>query len=262
MSPMPGDTVTLVLSGEIALTDFTKAVTGLQRLVRSLAAEVSPGAKVRWTIDSLEAGSTIATIRGVAQNGEGPVAVQRIAHAYIEVGTALERGEPVPFSLKVQKQARAMTTVLKRSVESMRFETAEADATVTRAGPPAAGSWQLRASSERGAYGAVEGRVQTLTSRGGLRFTLYDLLYDRAVSCYLLQGQEDIMRNAWGRRAVVEGWVTRDPVTGQAQTIRQISAVEVLPELPQGDFRTARGILPVESPDLAPEHVIRRLRDA
>jgi hypothetical protein len=70
------------------------------------------------------------------------------------------------------------------------------------------------------------------------------------------------MRNAWGRRAVVEGWVTRDPATGQAQTIRQISAVEVLPELPQADFRAARGILPVESPEMAPERVIRRLRDA
>jgi hypothetical protein len=68
---MAGDTVTLVLSGEIMLANFTKTVSGLQRLVRSLAAEVSLGAKVRWVVDSLEAGSTIATIRGVAVEGVG-----------------------------------------------------------------------------------------------------------------------------------------------------------------------------------------------
>lgn len=51
------------------------------------------------------------------------------------------------------------------------------------------------------AYSAIEGVVQTLTSRRGLRFTLFDSLHDQAVSCYLEDGQEELMRGVWGRRA-------------------------------------------------------------
>ncbi len=259
---MAGDTVTLVLSGEIMLTDFTRAVSGLQRLVRSLSAEVSPGAKVRWIVDSLEAGSTIATIRGVASDGDGSAAIERIAQAYIEVGEALARHEPMSFSLKVQRQAHGLTAVLKRSVESIRFETADGDATITQEAVTAGRPAEVRALGERGAYGAVEGRVQTLSNRGGLRFTLYDSLDDHAVSCYLVEGHEDVMRDAWGRRAIVEGWVSHDPVTGRPQTIRRVQAVQVLPETKHGGYRDARGAVPVESQELRPEAAIRRLRDA
>ena len=43
-------------------------------------------------------------------------------------------------------------------------------------------------------YGAIEGRVQSLSQRKGLRFTLYYQEFDRAVSCYLSEGQEERMR--------------------------------------------------------------------
>ena len=78
------------------------------------------------------------------------------------------------------------------------------------------------------AYGGVTGRIQTLSSRGGLRFTLFDTLFDRAVSCYLAEGQEELMRDVWGRMAVVEGLVTRDRATGRPQVIRSVRGVTVV----------------------------------
>jgi hypothetical protein len=261
---MANKTITLALSGEVSLQDFAGSASRLHRLVRSLAREVSPRDRIAWLIDGLEAGSAITTIRGVPRNRVGSDGVEQVARAYIVVGQALERNQPIPYSPRVQMVARSLTTVLKRSVESIRFETADAEATITRhPTQPAAEqpvAWQAPTSS--GAYGAVEGRVQTLSNRGGLRFTLYDALYDRAVSCYLLEGHEDIMRDAWGKRAVIEGWVTRDPVVGRPQTIRRVSRVTILPEGHGNDFQVARGCLPVDQPDLAPEDVIRLLRDA
>jgi hypothetical protein len=168
----------------------------------------------------------------------------------------------MPFSPKVQRQAHGLTAVLKRSVEAIRFETAEGDATITQEAVAAGRPVGMRARGERGAYGAVEGRVQTLSNRGGLRFTLYDSLDDHAVSCYLVEGYEEMMRDAWGRRAVVEGWVSRDSVTGRPQTVRRVQAVQVLPETKHGGYRDARGAVPVDSEELRPEVVIRRLRDA
>lgn len=91
------------------------------------------------------------------------------------------------------------------------------------------------------AYGAIEGRVQTLTSHGGLRFVLYDALFGKAVYCYLEAGNEELMRGAWDRRAVVEGWVSRDPTTGRPVSVRRVSVVNLLDDLERGSYRKARG---------------------
>jgi len=110
-----------------------------------------------------------------------------------------------------------------------------------------------------GAWGMVEGVVETLTKRHGLRFTLYDQLNDRPVSCYLQEGQQEEMRGIWGKRAIVQGWVTRDPVDGHPVGIRQISSIQEIDEA--GDYTKARGIAPVGADALLPEEAIRRLRD-
>lgn len=102
--------------------------------------------------------------------------------------------------------------------------------------------------------------MQTLSSRGGLRFTLYDLLHDKAVSCYLAEGYEEIMRDLWGKIATVEGLVTRDPLSGRPLAVRQITTVTPKPDLPIS-YRDARGAAPSLT-GLLPEHPIRRLRDA
>ena len=112
-------------------------------------------------------------------------------------------------------------------------------------------------------YGGVEGRVQTLTSRGSLRFTLYDLFYDRAVSCYLSEGREDLMRDAWGRYVLVEGMVYRDPVGGRPTSVRRVTGDTILTEPEPGrSYVDARGALRQDASGLSPEEAIRRVRDA
>jgi hypothetical protein len=113
-----------------------------------------------------------------------------------------------------------------------------------------------------GAYGGIEGRVQTLSSRGSLRFTLYDLLHDRAVSCYLASGAEETMRDVWGKLALVEGWVKRDAQTGRPITVRQIRNVTLLAEYPPASYKDARGAVKRQPGQMRGEEIIRRLRDA
>jgi hypothetical protein len=254
---VPNDTVTLALDGDIDLADFAEAVRRFNALIRALAKE-EQATHVRWLVSDLEVSSTIATARGVSENGmpadvvEGEV--ERVVSGYLRVGLSLKHGEQIPYSPVVAREAEAITKVLNGRVTTVRFETAEAEATITTL--PAARQADLPTPT----YGAVEGRVQTLSSRGGLRFTLYDTFHDKAVSCYLVEGYEDVMRDAWGRRAVVEGRVTRDPVTGRPLAARGITRIEILPEVKPGSYRDLRGISP--SPGLSPEEAIRRLRDA
>jgi hypothetical protein len=71
-----------------------------------------------------------------------------------------------------------------------------------------------------------------------------------------------MMRDVWGRRVIVEGLVNRDPITGQPETIRSITRVEVLPDNEPGSYRRAIGALRGRKLRLSPEAAIRRLRDA
>lgn len=251
------DTVTIVLSGDVPLTAFAKAIARFDALVRGLSADAG-GPDLEWVIDDLERSSALATARGVGE----PERVAQVVQAYGKVGKDLEGDVSLaPYSRRVRIAALGLRAIVGGKVESIRLENAERDAIIRAVPSP------LRVVTAEeiprptaAAYGAIEGRVQTLSNRGGLRFTLYDLLHDRAVSCYLQEGHEEIMRDAWGKVAVMEGWVSRDPLTGRPITIRQVSTVRVMPES-KGSYRDARGVSPPKT-DLLPEHAIRRLRNA
>jgi len=257
---MADDTVTLALQGDVSLEAFADAVAHFRNLVVALGVETK-ATNVAWQIDALEYSSAITTARGVPTNGTTPEAIERIVRSYLEVGQALERRTTIPFRDTVQREALAIAAVLRTGVDAVRFETAEADA-IVRDPPTVAARGAPPAPKAEPAYGAVTGRVQTLTSRNRLRFTVYDHMYDRAVSCYLIEGQEPMMRQMWDRVATVEGTVTRDAITGRPLTVRRISSVTPLQEAEPQAYQNARGALPHSSDDPSPEDLIRRLRDA
>jgi hypothetical protein len=255
------DTLTLALHGDVALSDFSTAVAHFSRLVAALAAEQHVEG-VNWQIDALEYGSAITTVRGVPENGTKPQEIDRVVRAFLEVGEALQHGTTIPFSSSVRKEARGITAVLRDSaIDAVRFETAESDATIREQTAPALIETEPE-TVEQSAYGAVTGRVQTLTSRNNLRFTLYDHIHDRAVSCYLVEGRESMMRQMWDRVATVEGWISRDRQTGRPLTVRKVSGVTPLTEVEPQDYMKARGAVPLKDGDPLPETLTRRLRDA
>jgi hypothetical protein len=254
------DTLTLVLQGTVSLPEFSTAVSRFNALVAALAVEAKVEGVI-WQIDGLEYGSATTTARGVPENGTKPEEIDRVVRAYLEVGQALERGETIPYPPTVSKEAQGIANLLRGSaIEAIRFETAESEAIVqesTVAVPVPAVSVEREE-----AYGAVTGRVQTLSNRNSLRFTLYDHIQDRAVSCYLVAGRESMMREIWGHIATVEGWVRRDPKTGRPLTVRRVSNVTPLAEVEPQEYMRARGAIPLKDGDPLPEVLTRRLRDA
>jgi hypothetical protein len=250
---MPDTTVTLALEGEVPLKVFAQAIDGFSSLVTPLSEELGHGARIDWTIESLESGSALATAAGVS---DAPGAVERVVHAYLEVGEAEQRHTPVPYSAKVKRAADRIATVLNGKITAVRFETAVGEATIY-SHAEAGGEHRLLKG-----FGAVTGRVQTLSSRGGLRFTLFDLLNDRAVSCYLEPNHEEVMRGVWGKVATVEGWVTRDGRTGRPLSVRRIGRVKPQLEVEPGSYRGAAGAIPSKPGSVTAEAAVRQLRDA
>lgn len=250
---MASTTISLDLFGEVDIGHFARAMTHLRRLVEALEADIETVAPITWTVDDLGAGSAKTLFRGVSEEMES---VDKVARAYLEVGRSLRRSARPAYSLAVTKEASALVRLIGGEVTSIRFGAEDeepVEITASDIGRPPALTYS---------YGAIEGRVSTITDRRGLRFQLYDALYDKPVTCYLHEEQEDIMRNVWHRRALVEGRIGRDTETGRPVTITNITDVVVLSDPEPRAYLSARGVLPTERGEGRSEDLIRRTRDA
>jgi hypothetical protein len=253
-------TLTLALHGEVSLDDFATAVQHWRGLIDSLTTNAAQGNEVHWVISELAASSAIMTAR--AEGAEE--AVSLVSDDYLSLGRALASRSTPDFPREVLDDAYGLSGMINGSIDFIRFETADDDAIITSnfnvvieaALTPEIGT------PPPAAIGAVQGRIQTLTNRHGLRFTLFDSLYDKAVGCYLTEGQEEIMRDVWGRTAVVEGVVNRDPSSGRPLTIRHVRNVSGVDEVSPDAFRLARGAVALRDDDArSPEALIALARE-
>ena len=255
---MPDNTVTLVLDGEVTLPEFSKAIVGFSELVNALSVEAGGG--LDWVMQDLQVSSALASALAI---GEEPK-IEAVVTSYENVAQALEQNIEIPYSAPVRAAAKKLVSIEDNRINAVRFETAKREF-IVRIAPisiATAVSPQLSARATIPAYGAIQGRIQTLTTRGALRFTLYDLLYDKAVSCYLAEEKRELIRDSWGSLAIVEGVVSRDPITGRPLSIRQVSEITSMKKSESRfDYQQARGIAPSIT-GLSPEEAIRRIRDA
>lgn len=263
---MPNDTITLVLEGELTVNAFAEALKAFAGIISGLSQEIGDPT-IEWVVEDLQPGSAITTLRGRSSR---PQSVERAVKAYAGVGHSLQQNQRLEHGKDVVRNARQLGRMVGAKVRTVRFETQDEEAVVST--PPKRipitkptlsliEGPRSEPTSDRvsgGAWGIVEGVVETLTKRHGLRFTLYDSLNDRPVSCYLQEGQQEEMRGIWGKRAIIHGWVTRDPTDGHPVGIRRISSIE---EAEDGDYTQARGAAPLGAGGLLPEEAIRRLRD-
>lgn len=248
---MARDDLTLTLDGDVSIHDFATAISALDRLIKSLTEAIADDkSTIRWVVTELEAGSATTTLTGYAESQQD---VQGVIAAYSIVGRALSTGGAIPYSEKVRREAQKIMSVLGGEVSSITFDTTDERTTVL---PELKGHREVKTSTS---FGAVEGRVQTLSNRAGVKFTLFDAIHDKPVQCYLETERQDELRDLWGKRVLVEGMVTRNARTGHPFNIRQISFIEVLPIIEPGTFREARGVLEYKEPA---DITIRRLRDA
>jgi len=251
---MPDNTVTLALEGDVTLFELRESVNRFANLVDLLSREIAPEVHIQWTVEDLQGGSALMTVVGEAEDEEP---VLRVVKGYERVGQSLQRGEPAPFSPAIQREAISITRMVKDNIISVRFHTAEVDTVIYGEAVALEKRPEMLVS-----FGAVRGRVQTLSSRGKLKFTLYDLFTDKPVTCYLQEEQRDQMIKAWGHEVVVMGRVTRSPEAGRPLTVREITQVEPLRNVDAQSYRALRGSIPWNEDDERSEITIRRMRDA
>lgn len=251
---MVKETLTLALEGDVALEEFANALTNLNSLLNQLTKEVTKDAEVAWLIDELYTGSAVATFRGV--NGDMS-AVENVVNAYEEVGDSLQTGRDIPYSAAVGRYANNLVSVLDAGITEVRFQTPAKDIIIVS--KPLGGG---QVPQLKYAWSSVKGIIETLSRRKKLSFTLWDSLFDRPVGCYFKEGQEEKMRNAWGKHAYVSGRVGRRAETGRPVVVRDIKEIRLLEDDGPGSYLRAKGVFPWTTDSELPESIIRRMRDA
>lgn len=181
--------------------------------------------------------------------------ISPILRAYAGIARDLQNLQEPAYSPKIRKHAHAIVQQIGANITSIRFETSDDEVTITAHRQNGTPSVPLKA------FGTVGGRVQTLSSRYRLGFTLYDSLFDRAVHCYLKAGQQHLITDKWDKRVVVEGMISRDPDSGRPTAIRDIIDVLTIAEHEHGDYRDAAGLFPLEPGEESGMVTLRRLRD-
>ncbi len=251
---MAKDTITFELGGRVEIRDLERGIIAFRRLISALTPR---NAQVAWVVEDLQPGSATATLRCDVDN---PVIAEGMIRDFETIGSYLMRFKKAPpqYNTRV-KQAAEAVIALTEVMEYVRFETSNSDFMVYG---DRHDSDAIASSFPTVGIGAITGTIQTLSNRAGLRFNLYDTVHDKAVACYLNPEQEGIVREAWGRRAIVSGTVSREASTGRPIAIRQIIDIEILEEVPAGSYRSARGAVPWRHGYKKPEEVIRQLRDA
>jgi hypothetical protein len=111
------------------------------------------------------------------------------------------------------------------------------------------------------AYGALRGKLQSLSSRTGLKVVLYDDTFDKGVRCSLTEEQHETAREHWDKHVVIEGLIRRDRITGRPLSVSQIWNIgrDERDSASQAWLK-AFGVLADVEPDVPVEESIRRVR--
>ena len=245
---MSKDTLTFALEGEVTLASFASVLSSFNDLLIHLSKEVGGDAAIDWMVEELYAGSAVATFHGLYEDLK---VVESVVDAYETVGEALSSGHDIPYSEPVRRSVGNITDVLNGKITSIRFETPAREFIIsskTLAG--------VKAPPMKYSRGTVKGVIQTLSMRKKLSFTLWDALFDRPVNCYLKEGEQERMRSAWGKRAVVSGRIGRQAETGRPIVVREVKTIHILEEVEPGSYRRARGVLPWKEGDEKPEDAL------
>lgn len=253
-TPIQDHQIALRANGVMPLNEFRNVVAAFADLIGALSDEIAGKDEVTWQLSGLEYGSAAIQIAGYA---EDPMAVRRVVAAYRTVAVAAQERRVIPYSESVQAAVRTLTGVINDHVKGLEFLTVDSRTMVSA--PIKAEATE--APVNQASWGSVRGKVQTISERNALSFTLYDSLFDLAVRCTVAADRRELLRDIWGKEVEVTGRVRRDPHTGRPEAISDVTEIEVIElDAPSG-YRRARGILTSVADLPLPEERIRRLRD-
>lgn len=249
--------LTLQLVGNHDIDGFASFITNSRYLIKSLSSSAVKGHrrqanKLHWyPVSANVNGSIQVTYTAETQNQDS---FEQFQDAFFQVGNALRSGDTIDYSHAVEKYANSLRKVVSGENDSLVFMNEELETVIK----PEYKSLDKKIAIS--SYGQVTGKIETISSRHGLRFILYDSFFDRAVTCYVNnEKDEKLLADNFLKVVTVSGLVTRDPENDRPFRVTKINHIAQIKHLAY-TWQDAQGIIQLPK-DIAPEEYIRKLRD-
>jgi hypothetical protein len=235
--------ITLEIDGRDVTPDrFLKGVRSFFELLREVTRKV--GGKrtaVNWNVQ-VRQGSNLVGV--VPRPGYDPVMIALITDA---MGTGISQIEdhgiePQYFSEGALRSVRDLGTLIRKPERDdlkVRVWVKKNPLPVTA---KAAAHVNELLMSEHEDHGSVEGKLQTVTERGGLQFVVYEPIWDKGIKCFIPEDMVDTAMKYFKVRVEVYGLVKyrKDgrPLSIVAESIEPLNQGRSIPSI-----REMRGIL-------------------
>ncbi len=252
---MSENRITIAYEGKVSPKDVSALVNNFAALVEILSRDVAHAADIDWEVEKIQGGSASLTFAGTHVH---PHKVQTVVRAWQVIGESVQRGEQVPYPDKIKKHIDGITHQLNGRVTAAHFKTGKHFFEIQSADVVP----QLPSTGSHTALGSVKGRVQAISTRKNLRLTLFDHLFDKAVTCHFesdMKTKTELL-GYLDKDVLVAGRVTRDARTGHAKSIREVTSIEEVRRVEPDAYKKTRGALSWMGDEPA-EKLIRQLRD-
>ena len=218
---------------------FLKGVRSFFAVVSEVATSVC-GKKtgVRWTVFVKE-GSNLICLAPVP--GASHAAISRIALSLEQGFGQLEEASmrPANFSDRAIRSARDLAEVVGDDGTTVRLWIKKTPRNITKS---IEANVAKLLTSEHADYGSIEGKLQTVTERGGFHFVVYQKLWDEPIRCNVPDRLTELALKSFGQRVEVYGVIKYrkdgQPQSIEADDIVQFPSAEKIP-----NFRDVHGIL-------------------
>lgn len=251
---------TIQLDGTVSLGRFAAALDAWQLTLSAIAENVGSSHILAMNVEDLASGSAVIQVDVEFDTDDVATTFQR---DYIKVGTQLRDGNIIDFPKRFREPLEKLRDAARRDGDNgMTLSSDDADILILSTGQPESFPGIQSSAANVEALGIVIGKLQAISSRKSLKVMVYDIVNDRAVRCSLSQEQHELARELWDTEVIVEGLVRRDPVTGQALSMRNVESIAPRPT-PRDrlSWQRARGALKHIRPDLSSEELIRLARN-
>lgn len=242
------------LGGEVTVEKLSDAFARFSQVLDALAE--SHNANIDWLVTGLEHGSATVIARAVPLDDEAERQIPAMHEDYTDAAVCVQEGN-IDHTFSLHRRMHELLA-LADDDHPIKVESNDKRVVVDTAVAPFIPSLPQGWEDHVTTLGTVRGRVETLSRRNALSFSLYELTTDVAVRCFMDLDLEDKMRSVWGNIADVTGTVRRDTRTNRPLWIRNVTRVEPVDEGDPDGYLKARGVINTKEPA---EVLVRRMRD-
>ena len=232
--------VVLNLDGEVSPSEFLRGVKDFFALLRSVTKNVTGDPSgLDWNV-SVRSGSNLIVARAFPAANNSFAEVYQTVNAVNSGVQSLAEGAVVAPMFFSEETLTIVRDLAQLAVGSHGLDNVElrVNGSSNRFDAQVVASVADVLGREYTAIGSVEGKLQTVTDRGGIKFVVYDSLHDRRVTCHIDSEErlEEAVK-AFRKRVEVTGLVKYRknglPISVKVSRIRVLKTREELPPLDQ-----------------------------